>query len=343
MFRFASLCSLFAVVAFVAHSASAAAPPSKRPKPALLLWKHEEVLSNILFSPDSKRIVAVCQWGRVVVWDRTNGKKLHLFELNDPPLSWAFSPDSKVLAFAGHTHDERGIENWIALWDVVTGKPLWRVSVGSRPGHVGFTPDGKSIVCDLRDVELFSRKEGKRLGKMPSNECGTPFFSEDGKYLAMVANIIEGGMVQVYDLTLRKRICVLDKYDVRVVHARFLPGVLELRTDHEDGKTRIWNLATHKEKSAQQILKFPEREHMEIPGRTLSRDLRLVASCDPKGVVRLFDTSNAEAVWALPPRFSQTGGGKSLMAFSPDGRWLATSINDWALEVWDLHQVRGKR
>ncbi len=152
--------------------------------------------SPICFSPDSE--VLVC--GKTI-WDVTTGQILNTFA--GPTAASRFSPDGNTLAFAGR-------DGTIVLWDVVTGKDVWKKAKGIsgdsfRRPPVLFSPDLElaAFACDydettaagrgrrqeqmgLHAIRIFETKTGKEVRVLTghTDEITALAFSPDGKLLA---------------------------------------------------------------------------------------------------------------------------------------------------------------
>jgi WD40 repeat protein len=98
----------------------------------------ERTLSHLAFSPNG-RLLAICGDTTLGVWDVRTGNLLH--QLRDGEMSnsgAAFSPDGRILA--------AGVGNTVRLWDTSTGKEI-RAFAGPRQGlrELAFSPDGKQL------------------------------------------------------------------------------------------------------------------------------------------------------------------------------------------------------
>ena len=143
---------------------------------------------NLVFSPDSKLLIAGCHLadhsGEVQLWDVSTGKLQHALKHDKYVNSVAVSPDGKMLASgSGEGSDQ------VQIWDTQKGAFL-RSLRGGRSGTrcVAFSPDGQTIAAGWGDgkVRLWDVQTGewKETLKGHSSEVYSLAFSAEGKTLA---------------------------------------------------------------------------------------------------------------------------------------------------------------
>ena len=148
------------------------------------VFKHDRVLSDVTFTPDSAHLIATDHAGIVRVWD-TNTFELsdRTFDVGSTSFAVAISPEGKTLAAGG--------SGQTILWDFGTGKKL-RVLKGGTPFALDFSPDGKTLVSGNKyhNVVLWDVSTGMQLQTLyaHSDAVAGVAFSPNGNTLATVGN-----------------------------------------------------------------------------------------------------------------------------------------------------------
>ncbi len=276
-------------------------------------------------------------------------------------VSLAFSGDGRTVASVG------GEEHTIRLWDVRTQKPLG----APLTGYVGFnalafSPRGHTLMYATNDgVRLFDVRARKQVALLKNHE--TRLFgialSDDGRMLAstdtdtirlwdvrthrQIGAPLPGKRVQDVALSPGARtLAYVDRKVVRMVSTRtrrqLLPalggrhlevGSVSFSTDGQTllanglyDESRLWDLRTHRQIGAA----LPSDESTESV--VLSPDGRSLAYTEGD-VIRLLDIRTRKVIGA--PLTGHTASAVGL-AFSRDGRTLASGGSDMTVRLWDL-------
>jgi WD40 repeat protein len=260
----------------------------------------------VAFSPDGRDLAAVCGDGTLRVWDTTTGELRHTLAVQETPAGYDLlylGPDRLLVGAAN-----------LVLHAMDTGE-LTTLVVGTRWGRrIALSPDGQSVA----EVEwaasteyggdglvLYDTQTWTFLPNPPDarHTTGGLAFSPDGRVLA-TGHIVRVGTKQ-RAIGYGFGSFPVNDYDY-VVHLREMPSGRVVRTI--DG----W----------QQGVRF----------LTFSPDGSvLVGTAGPR--LRAWDLA-ADRELAVHKRGTKHFQG---LAFTADGRYLATVSNDETVRLWDAH------
>jgi WD40 repeat protein/serine/threonine protein kinase len=311
----------------------------------LTLKGHGDAVSSVVFSPDGKRLASGSIDRTVMLWNVGFGQKLLTLKAHgDNVSSVAFSPDGKRLATGGFDHT-------VKLWDAVTGQELLTLK-GHRDlvRSVAFSPDGKTLASGGNDrtVKLWDASAGQELLTLNGHDnVLSVTFSPDGKRLATGSR---NRTVKLWDAGAGQELLTLEGHGDVVRSVAFSPDGKRLASGSFDHTVKLWDA-------------LAGQEHLTLKGHgdlvyivTFSPDGKMLASGSRDGTVKLWDADNGQELFTLKGhgdavssvRFSP--GGERLysgmnsknaplravtVAFSPDGKRLATGGFDHIVKLWD--------
>jgi len=235
----------------------------------------------------------------------------------------AFSRDGKVLATGF---------NEIRLWDPATGKLLREIRDDYGSTEPFFTPDGRWVIGgrwlgweasrqaghDCFMIRLWDAGTGRQLRAIPTDGKALAC-SPDGKQLVTVA---KDGVISFWDIATGKRTTQLrGGHKQQITDLVFTEDGKGLVTFCVDRRVCRWDLTSGRlEKTVQLVV--PAQVHRMC----LSPDGQsLAVSPRGQGPVFLLDTATGKERLRLQGALAQGGEG---LAFSPDGKMLATSQAD---------------
>jgi WD40 repeat protein/tRNA A-37 threonylcarbamoyl transferase component Bud32 len=274
---------------------------------------HVAPLNAVAISPDGRTLASAGEDRQVKVWDLADGQVLHSFAVHTGAV-WglAFSPDGELLATGSR-------EGTIALWNLRSGTQIRTLHGHSRsPSRLAFSPDGTSLAAgsERGTVKLWDVASGQERSPLPGHS-GTVrciAFSPDGTRLASGG---EDRRVRLHDLL--KGGSLNYPVPTAVNHVAFSPDGRTLAAvgDAPDSAVRLWDLDTGQETS------WPGHTG-HVLGLAFAPAAPLLATCGEDGTVRLWDRTGATpGVRTIGP--GPFGGGVRAVAFTPDGRYLATA------------------
>ena len=299
----------------------------------LTFFGHASYLNDVVYSPDGKRLASTSEDGMTKLWDAETGKALLTLSGHTSGVqNVAFSPDGNKLYTASR-------DGTVKIWDV---SPLagseWLNLAGhtNRVRSVAYRPDGKQLATLSYDggLKIWDAVSGKELLTIAltnmiesKNSGGNALvgglsYSPDGKRLAY--NDLNTTII--VDATSGAEILSLASTDSAGNDVAFSPDGTQVAVGSEDAGLRIYNSSDGK---------------MLIELQTGSGyNGRIVFSPDSKHIAAANDTG--AHVWDITTgrklvTFIGHGEGEGLngIAYSPDGKWIATSGNDATIKVWD--------
>jgi WD40 repeat protein len=297
----------------------------------MTLTGHETKVYSVAFSPDGEQLATIGDDGTTIIWDANTGKEfLRLPGTTKPSDLYteqriAYSPDGKLLAACD--------SNQLKLYDPDSGKLILALS-----GHksdvisVTFSADGKYLATGSVDtaVHIWDAASGKLLRVLEGHSApvGGLAFSPDQKLLLTSS---EDGTLIIWDVDTGELLRNLPNFTVYKVS--FSPDGTRVAAAAFDG-LQVWMYTPGEPvtlEASKSILTIGDGGSAVFSpdGKWLAA---LSLSTASGNAVKLWDANTGQELLTLVGHTDWLAG----LAFSPDGKRLASTSLDGTVRIWSL-------
>jgi hypothetical protein len=269
--------------------------------------------------------------GTARIWDAAQGRETATLAACERPVRLlAFSPAARLLATSG---DERTVRIW-------QDRRLVRLLAGRDDYNhfpfvsMDFSPDGKLAAVGSADdtLSLWDVTTGREIKpRLPQEQTVVCVaFAPDGQ---VVAGGSFSGTVKVWEIGSGKELLTLKGGERVATAIAFGPSGRQLAAGTGDGSVRVWDARTG--------ALFADLAGHQGPVSTLAfapagghpPQRVVLATGGEDGTIRLWDAAD----WKRKPEIlSARLGSVTQLAFSPDGKTLATAHSRDAITLWNV-------
>jgi WD40 repeat protein len=273
----------------------------------------------VAFSLDGKFLAAGYDDKGLTLWEAATGKEIRTWRAHD---DWVhrivFSPDARLLSSGSR-------DGQTCVWDVPSGKRR-----SAFPGvPCGFSAVAKALIVSRGTAVSFrDPAQGKELRQWPGNkevDHVVSAVSPDGRLLAMATR---EGPVSLREVKTGKTLHQLERRSVTIHAMTFSPDSRALVAAGRQRAFWLWEVETGRSL-------LPNGHCAPVVSVAFSPDGRRVASGSVDGTCRVWDVSTHKEIFRIDRH------GRGVVAFSPDGKTLATE-GDGTVRLWEAATGRAR-
>jgi WD40 repeat protein len=289
---------------------------------------------SLTFSPDGKHVAGGGHDEAVTVWNAASGRRLHAFRPhNGNVMSVAYSPDGRRLATGGDDH-------LVKVWEAETGRELfsYRGHVGAV-GCVAFHPDGRRLASAdaSTDVKLWDATTDQEARTCTGYKAVVYAlaFSPDGETLACAEG--GGARVTLRDVRTGRAVADFPRLTFETAGVAFGPDSQRLAVSNRVA-TLVFDL------TAAPPARLLDRGASGLRhGLAYSPDGKRLAilADDPTRegtndtVICVCEAERGRELFHVPGGSDRVADAFQNLAFSPDGRRLASTGRGTYAQIWD--------
>ena len=315
-----------------------------------LFGGHEDMITQVKFTADSRRLMSAGRDRRLIMWDIATGIELrHLEGHTDPVLSLAFTPDGKhAISGAGDigtgTPDPQNdlvSKPGLWLWDLVES----RAEMGQLRGHrdwvwsVAISPDGQWAASGSGPLRKPADGRADTSVRVWNLETGDEMYRFEG-HTDTVQSLIftpdsDAILSASWDGTVRQWSLTGGESEGRIIFEGHTGRVLSIDlsvdgkralTASTDDSIILWDVETGEE-----LQRF-EGHNGNVNQAVFNPEETMIASASFDGTVRLWDVASGEEMLRFEGHTAEVTG----VAFSPDGKQLLSTSRDATVRLWDV-------
>lgn len=322
------------------HSSGPPAPAGT-PQEPISLGGHTKPVLAVAFTPDGRTLISASFDGTINLWDLATRKARATLDADVHLRNMiSLTADGRTMATI-----KREV---VSLLDVSIAKEMAAFRQAQDVDAVAISPDGQVLATWGKDKQVkiwdvASRKEKAAFKHAYPVDCAA--FSPDGKVLASAASReLEGGVggfgvfgsvpgeFKLWDIATAKERATLKVDSTLVMSVVFAPDGKTVAFESGTalwGEAKLFDVTTGTLRAS---LKGTANPLAFSPNSKLLASPELSVELSVDGLVRLWEVGLGTKAIALKGHTKRV----DCLAFSPDGKLLATGSRDKTLKLWDV-------
>lgn len=325
------------------------------PAPRFVLKAHQGAIKEVTFSPDGRTLATSGHGANdysIKLWDVATQEVRTTLMAECPVGRVAYSPNGKLIAVACRKLSYKDEDDYssLTIWDVSSGKKGRTVSNPAEHWmgyNLIFSPDSKTLLfgCWDRvifwDVETWSVRSTIPVGRFPDFKMD---LSPDGQLIATAEYNSKGNAMLLRDAVTGEVRNTLGTFKLpknrKVLgwfgEPQFSPNGKYLAARASDRSVRVWYVSTG------ELVKMIPSSNDMVNSVRYSPDGKLLIAGYQRGEVVIWDSFTFEERKHLQAATGAGIGEFWILAFSPDGKLLATNGTGRekdTVKIWDVSQI----
>ena len=302
--------------------------------------KHKDIVTSVRFSPGDSLLITSSVDSTIRIWRRESGEIVKEIKQTSGIAYMDLSNDGNYVVTGGY-------DSTVRLWRIADG-----ALIKEFKGHSGtvwtvaFSNDGKKIVSGGNDglVNIWDVESGNLLHKLQGHKriVWSVKFSPDG---TKVASSSFDFSVKLWNVDDGKLVWDNKEHKETVVDIAFSHDGKLLASTSDDKTIKIWNVAEQKlirtmkvAEHVQAVTFSPDDKRLMTGGRDkpmIGEFLQEIfgdSKFNPGVSARLWDVESGK----LLQTFTTHANDVMDVAYSSDGKWIATASADKTVDLWRL-------